>query len=198
MSFVLQALQKQEAAGDPAAAVSLAQGTAQRRRHRLWMGLFAVAMAVNAGLVVWVFGVPGWYAATPAEPTPVRTQASVSAAPPAPQPSAPTAAPRPEPAAQARADEAALAATAPAEPPAPRRVTLQALPTEVRQRLPGIAFSTHIYSEDADLRAIVANGERLTEGERIRGLEIVEINESGVLLAFERYLVQFPIAGDWD
>lgn len=198
MSFVLQALQKQEAADDPAAAVSLAQGTAQRRRHRLWMGLFAVAMAVNAGLVVWVFGLPGWDAETPAETNPERTRAPVSATPPAPQPSAPAAALRPEPVAETRADESTRAATTPAEPPAPRRITLQALPTEVRQRLPGIAFSTHIYSEDADLRAIVANGERLTEGERIRGLKIVEINESGVLLAFERYLVQFPIAGDWD
>lgn len=199
MSFVLQALQKQEAAGDPAAAVSLAQGTAQRRRHRLWMGLFAMAMAVNAGLLVWVFGVPGWNAEAPAEAAAAGTGPPAGAPPTAPQAND-TAASLPQPAAESRSDTATPAVAAPARPapPAPQRVTLQALPAEVRQRLPGIAFSTHIYAEDADLRAIVANGERLTEGERIRGLEIVEINEGGVLLAFERYLVQVPIATDWD
>ncbi|MDZ7670208.1 MAG: general secretion pathway protein GspB [Gammaproteobacteria bacterium] len=193
MSFVLQALQKQEAAGDAAAAVSLAQGAAQRRRHRLWMALFAVAMAVNAGLLVWLFGVPRWNAVAPAEtaagsaqPAAVVIESRPADTEPAIQP------PRPEPTASESPRPAAAA------PPAPRRVSLQALPAEARQRFPGIAFSTHIYAEDADLRAIVANGERLTEGERIRGLEIVEITEGGVLLAFERYLVEVPIATDWD
>lgn len=198
MSFVLQALQKQEAAGDAAAAVSLAQGTAQRRRHRLWMGLFAVAMTVNAGLLVWVFGVPGWDTETPAAAAvdDTRPPAAAAAAPD----SRVTATAPPVPAPDSRADAATAASAAPARPApaAPQRVSLQGLPPQARQRFPGIAFSTHIYAEDADLRAIVANGERLTEGERIRGLKIVEINEGGVLLAFERYLVEVPIATDWD
>jgi len=198
VSFVLQALQKQEAAGDAAAAVSLAQGTAQRRRHRLWMGLFAVAMTVNAGLLVWVFGVPGWHTETPDAAAVDDTRPPAAAAAAAPE-SGVTATP-PGPATDTRVDAATAAAAAPARPApaAPQRVSLQGLPPQARQRFPGIAFSTHIYAEDADLRAIVANGERLTEGERIRGLEIVEINEGGVLLAFERYLVEVPIAADWD
>ncbi len=170
MSFVLQALQKQEAAGDAAAAVSLAQASAQRRRYRLWMGLFAVAMAVNAGLLVWVFGVPRWNAQTPAAATASSAPPPANAAPTAPESSV-TATPPPLRTPDTRSDTAIPANAAPEQsaPAAPQRVTLQSLPAQVRQRFPGIAFSTHIYSADADLRAIVANGERLTEGERIRG-----------------------------
>jgi general secretion pathway protein B len=72
------------------------------------------------------------------------------------------------------------------------------LPSAARARFPGIVFSTHIYAEDADLRAIVANGQRLREGERVRGLRIREITETGVVLAFEDYLVEVPIVTDWD
>lgn len=186
MSLVLEALQKQEAAGDAAAAVSLAKTASQRRRHRLWMALFVIAMAANAVLLAWVFG-PSMLRAPPttdaAEAQPARADTAAAhneAAPPAPATPVERTAPARRPA------------------PAPRRVSLRNLPEDARQRFPGIAFSTHIYAEDSDLRAIVANGQRLQEGQRVRGLEIVEINEGGVVLAFERYLVELPIAMDWD
>jgi general secretion pathway protein B len=79
----------------------------------------------------------------------------------------------------------------------PDRVTLASLPADARRRFPGIAFSTHIWSEDPELRAIVANGERRREGDRVRGLTIHEITESGVVMTFERYLVEVPLAADW-
>ena len=79
----------------------------------------------------------------------------------------------------------------------PTTIGLGNLPTDARTRFPGIAFSTHIYSEDPELRAIVANGQRLAEGDRIRGLEILAITETGVTLAFENYRVEVPIVTDW-
>ena len=43
---------------------------------------------------------------------------------------------------------------------------LSSLPSGQRQRFPELEFSTHIYADDADLRAIVVNGTRLEEGDR--------------------------------
>ncbi len=202
MSFVLEALKKQEADADPDAAVSLARAAAQTRRHRLWMGLFAAAMAVNVAVLVWVLIPPGAPAPVgspvgePGEPV-----AELAAAAPGLERPAATKPPSPEPAAPAPAAGPATADPAPSAP-AParplRRVSLGALPEPVRRRFPGIAFSTHIYSEDPELRAIVANGNRLQEGDRVRGLLIEEITESGVVLAFEDYLVEVPLALEWE
>ncbi len=268
MSFVLEALQKQEAGRDPDAAVSLARAGLERRRHRLWAALFALAMAVNAALLFWVYGVPrffpdgttaaatgaaaadaadqrtadtptsgslpgtavpgtgadaGWSdgespaaAALPGavpEPTAASAESGLAAgtAPATRRRSAVAAAPAPaampgkpvtRPTAASARDPAEPSATAPAQAPpvaaGPTHVSLADLPAAARGRFPGIAFSTHIYSEDADLRAVVANGHRLKEGDRIRGLPIVEITETGVVLAFENYLVEVPIVVDWD
>ncbi|MEQ8859576.1 MAG: general secretion pathway protein GspB [Pseudomonadales bacterium] len=204
MSFVLEALKKQEAQGDPDAAVSLARQTAYRQRYRLWMGLFGVAMALNAVVLFWVFGLPLLRSAdAPAGPAPAA--AALDGPPPAgadaaPRPSAPAGA---DPAVPGTGEPAAAAEPAVAPRPEPRPaprpipVTLDRLPDDARTRFPGIAFSTHIYAEDADLRAIVANGQRLQEGDRIRGLEILAITETGVVLRFERYDVTVPIVGEW-
>lgn len=229
MSLVLEALKKQEAGQDPEAAVSLARASNARRRHRLWAGLFAVAMAVNAALLVWVFVLPATTGSRIPDPTvtppahegtedtgtastegaerPGGTRSAESAgdsiaqprlrAPQNPTPeSAPTAAPAEAPAQTITPPPTAAARPAPAA--AVRRVRLGELPADVRRRFPGIAFSTHIYADDADLRAVMANGQRLTEGDRIRGLELLEITEDGVVLGFERYEVVVPIVTDWN
>ena len=47
------------------------------------------------------------------------------------------------------------------------------------------------------MRAIVVNGERLQEGSQVNGLTIREINEFGVVLEFESYLVDVPVFTDW-
>lgn len=222
MSLVLEALKKQEAGSDPDAAVSLARAGVQRRRHRLWMALFAVAMVANLALLGWVFVVPEFSGREVA-----RTPAPGPADPPAGG-AIPGEGARPDTGGEPEeppagsdagsADRAAAPATTPAagppsstpvqpesdpapaarQPNPPTRLALADLPEAARSRFPGIAFSTHIYAEDADLRAVVANGRRITEGESIRGLEVVEITETGVVLAFERYLVEVPIVMDWD
>lgn len=234
MSFVLEALKKQEAGSDPDAAASLARAAAQARRHRLWVGLFAVAMAANMALLVWVFALPrltgpeGIAASNTASPAPDEVS-TPAAAPQAPEqgqpggtdtadrataarsPSAAAPAPsrtdavQPEPTQQAVARPEPVRQEPVQQEPVqhesgqqqPARVSLASLPADARRRFPGIAFSTHIWSEDPELRAIVANGERRREGERVRGLTIHEITETGVVMAFERYLVEVPLAADW-
>jgi hypothetical protein len=77
-------------------------------------------------------------------------------------------------------------------------VRLDRLPAEVRRRFPGLAFSTHVYAEDRDLRAVVANGKRLTEGDSLRGVTVDEITATGVILAFDDYLIEVPVIGSWE
>jgi hypothetical protein len=60
-----------------------------------------------------------------------------------------------------------------------------------------LAFSTHIYAEDASLRAVVANGRRLTEGDSIQGVRLERITATGALVRFENYLVEIPVIADW-
>lgn len=78
------------------------------------------------------------------------------------------------------------------------RIALDALPPAARSRFPGIVISTHVYAEDPALRAIVVNGERLQEGQQVAGTTIREINEFGVVLEFESYLVDVPVFTDWE
>jgi len=221
MSLVLEALRKQQAASDPTAAVALALVTEQRRRQRTWIVLLAMALLLNAAVFAWLFrdrliGLPepaapvAGQAAAP-EPTTIVTETPPGATPALPlaadqaQAAAPldasqagataavTPAPLPGPAA------AVAAAPAPLPPPARviERIAFEDLPAGPRSRFPGIAFSTHIYAEDPALRAIVANGQRLQEGDRVADLLIREIAENGIVLEFEDYLVEVPVFTDW-
>ncbi len=81
--------------------------------------------------------------------------------------------------------------------PAAERISFAALPASARARFPTLDFSTHLYASDAQLRAVVMNGQRLQEGERYGELELEEITETGVVLRFEGYLVSVPVLDDW-
>jgi hypothetical protein len=59
-------------------------------------------------------------------------------------------------------------------------------------------FSTHIYAEEADLRAIVVNGIRLQEGDRVENLRLEEITEEGAVFAFENQLVSVSVLETWN
>jgi hypothetical protein len=204
MSYVLEALQKREADADPDAAVSLALAGIQRRRHRTWMLLFAGAMTINLAIIAWLFRDALPDSGPPVAQAIPMADVSAAAAPEStPATGTTPAAEPPQTAVSATAsaaDPAGVAAppATPSVPAAPRRVALRDLPESARARLPGLAFSTHVYADDADLRAVVANGRRLAEGDRIQGVVIDEITETGVVLGFERYLIEVPVFTDWD
>jgi general secretion pathway protein B len=77
-------------------------------------------------------------------------------------------------------------------------VALSSLPMEQKRRFPGLVFSTHIYAEEADLRAIVVNGIRLQEGDRVENLRLEEITEEGAVFAFENQLVSVSVLETWN
>ncbi|MBX3705174.1 MAG: general secretion pathway protein GspB [Pseudomonadales bacterium] len=194
MSLVLEALRRQQAEReqDPAAVMLMHAG--RRQRTRLWPIVLTCALLLNAGVFAWIFiarsdgtGAPAEtvHAGETAPPGPVAAAAAAPADPAVVEPVAAIPEPVPEP--------------APAQPMRVivERLPLGSLPAGVRNRFPGIAFSTHIYAEDPTLRAIVANGERLQEGDRVRDMLIREITEDGVVLEFENYLVEVPVFTDW-
>jgi general secretion pathway protein B len=211
MSLVLEALKKQESEQDPGAAVAFTLAAEQKRRQRTWIAVLAVALLLNAGVLSWLFrdqwrsttavaGAAGTQASATDPASRTDPADAISASDPAPAGATGSASPT---AADALApDPLAANAAAPTimveQPPRVlERRDLDSLPAGPRSRFPGIVFSTHIYAQDPDLRAIVANGERLQEGDLIRNLPIRQITEHGVLLEFESYLVEVPVFVDW-
>lgn len=218
MSYILDALKKAEAEQDPQARVSLAMDARDRQRQRLIQYLVVAALLVNAAVLAYLFApqilerlpMSASEAATdtPASPDAVATAAAPAAAAtggsglltnradgsnpaPATRSEVPTAVvtrsePEPEPAPK------------PMPKPAPKRVTLSELPAAARSRFPGLSFSTHLYSSDADLRAVVVNGQRLQEGDQLGVLTLASITEDGVVFRFENYLVTISVLDDWN
>tara|TARA_Y100001934_G_scaffold283595_1_gene404588 strand:+ start:221 stop:451 length:231 start_codon:yes stop_codon:yes gene_type:complete len=74
---------------------------------------------------------------------------------------------------------------------------ITSLPSDAKARFPGLTFSTHVFAEDASLRAVVVNGTRLTEGDAFSGIRMEQITETGVVVAFESYLVEIPVIAQW-
>jgi len=75
-----------------------------------------------------------------------------------------------------------------------------------REALYVLNFSIHIYSEDADLRAVVVNGKRLLEGNNVttesgQSFRLVEIFDTGVVVQFEHdgvtETVEIPVNEEW-
>ena len=173
-------------------------------------------MTANAMLVVWLFLPDG--SVPVGEPDPVATAppperpvpASVSDRPPQKISQGEDARPREQPAMSVPTPataperitttnpEVEVAPVAQRSQPAVVRTTLAELPAPARQRFPELSFSTHIYADDPELRAVVINGTRLTEGQTLNDVVVHEITEDGAVFAFEGYLVSVAVLAEWD
>jgi len=191
MSYILDALKKSEAELDPIAATNLALNQHRNQsRQRMTGILVAAALLANVAVLVWLFG-PSKFTAprvtvvahlpgTPAsvnDPLPEPLQTS---------PDEPLRKPLVEPAFAPTVRSAARIPT-----------PLANLPKAAHKRFPDLVFSTHIYADDPSLRAVVANGKRLLEGDEIDGVAVERITQDGVILAFENYLVEIPVVANW-
>lgn len=88
------------------------------------------------------------------------------------------------------------------EQPSPRlvrpsiRVAKVPVPPAPTARLP--EFSTHVFADDPQLRAVTLDGRRLTEGDLISpGMRLLEITESGVVLDVNGERIVFDVLQDW-
>ena len=212
MSYVLDALKKAEAETDPNLRASLALDDRNRHRYRGVLQVAAGALVINAVVVVWLVAPKFedlWSLAPPEAATSVGNGPPV-AIPDTRTPGQP--APPPEQSAPPGAETAVAAPVASGAQPsnrvpapplpvtrvAPRMLSIGQLPPTARDRFPDLNFSTHIYADDASLRAIVVNGERLTEGGRLGDLELQRITEEGVVFRFETYLVSISVLESWE
>jgi type IV secretory pathway VirB10-like protein len=225
MSYILDALKKAEADRDPDARASLAMAQHDRRRNRWLAYAVVVALIANAAILLWLFlpeddaTPPTAVDISPAPAQPPRPEPVERLRPP-PANVSPTAQPqaarpvqrprRTEPAAisppAASAPPGSVAAAegetiigpnsalAPASEPVP----VSSLPEAQRRRFPNLEFSTHIYADDPDLRAIVVNGSRLEEGDRLQDLELSQITEEGAVFRFEGRLVSVSVLDNWN
>jgi general secretion pathway protein B len=80
----------------------------------------------------------------------------------------------------------------PSEPPVKEvekgGATLHELPESVRENVPHISISGHIYSNIPASRIATINGQIVREGDSVSdGLRVVEITPSGVILSYEGY-----------
>lgn len=68
------------------------------------------------------------------------------------------------------------------------KATVYELPESVRQNIPKISISGHIYSNIPSSRIVNINGQITREGDSVSdGLRVVEITPSGVILSYEGY-----------
>ena len=85
------------------------------------------------------------------------------------------------------------------EQPSPRPsipVANAPVPPAPTARLP--EFSTHVFADDPQLRAVTLDGRRLTEGDLIGpGMRLLEITESGVVIDVNGERVVFDVLQDW-
>jgi general secretion pathway protein B len=215
MSYILDALKKSEAERNRHNPAAMLAHEPPRPTQPGWLlPAIAVLVALNlASLGGW------WYwqqrAGTAAQPdtatttaTTIDTTIDMTGDSPAvlvreiPQPLPLAAAPpQPEPAPQAATGETVIrpgAQAASIEPATSEPVRLAALPNQVRDRLPALTFSTHIYADDPAFRRVVVNGERAVEGDPLGpGLWLQEITDTGVVVRFEGHLVRLDILQDW-
>jgi general secretion pathway protein B len=195
MSYILDALKKAEADADPDLRASLELNRQQHRAHSWGLYLIAAALIGNLAVLVWLFGPYSDNSVTtvaPAAEQAVRADPESATAPTSsPEPTPPTA-------------KESVSRVVPAEPqptPAvsePIHTNLAGMSDAARDRFPELSFSTHVYAADPSLRAVVVNGERLTEGDRLGNLRLTNITETGVVFRFENYLVSISVLDDWD
>ncbi|MFP6837665.1 MAG: general secretion pathway protein GspB [Pseudomonadales bacterium] len=190
MSYILDALKKSEAEHDPAAAIDLALNQqSNQSRQRTTGVLIAAALLANVAALIWLFG-PNTTVNEPTR-TPAPEPVSTSSEDPL---QIQVVTPQAETASQSAREPAAVPSV---QPDARIRTPLANLPAAARKRFPGLVFSTHIWADDPGLRAVVANGRRLVEGDEIDGVAVHRITENGVILSFENYLVEIPVVAEW-
>lgn len=199
MSYILDALKKSEAERNQATGVSLLNYADKKNLAGIPVTLIiTLTLAVNIiAFLVWTF----W----PADFSPLqatRELIKLEQRPAAVQPLAKTQLSTPSTPAQEVEVKLEPETKAPASKkdlPLPQVVVSFASLSKIEQeRFPEISFSTHVYTDDADFRAIVANGVRLTEGEILtRNIQLITITENGAVFLYANKLVEIPVLQEW-
>ena len=72
------------------------------------------------------------------------------------------------------------------------------LPSEIKQRIPDMSFSSHMYAKSSRFRSIIIDGRRLKEGQFYNEeIQVREITEKGVVLGVGDVVFAIDILGQW-
>jgi general secretion pathway protein B len=72
------------------------------------------------------------------------------------------------------------------------------LPDAVRNNLPAMTFSFHVYSSNAQQRTIIINNRRVREGDEVSsGIQLQEITEDGVILLSAGHRIHIGVLSGW-
>jgi general secretion pathway protein B len=216
MSYILEALkkierQRQVQETGPSLILADSEGRGPRPKS-LWLYLVAIALLLNAGIMVWWLAHRGTTVAR-RPPAPRVSVASTTGPPPSAEvgraiiPSKREAAPKPPPLvarAPAKdnrpppppaAEPKPVSAPVKAPPPAPlkkdiprndRVFNLSEIPADVRNALPPLKVSAHVYGPEPSSRMVQVNGQILQEGQgSTEGLKVEEILPNGVVFLFQ-------------
>ncbi|MCR9261468.1 MAG: general secretion pathway protein GspB [Pseudomonadaceae bacterium] len=185
MSYILDALKKSQAE-QSAEGVSLATHTTASRkpRPRGLLTLVILLVATNVGLLLWVT-----LQRSQSHPVATDAPAAVSKAPAEAQLDTPAPTAAPVVTAVPVVTEPAVVAR---PKPTPRSVSpvkklqLSELPTSEQSKFNNFNYSSHIYTDDPELCAVVINGQRLSAGDVFEGMEVIAITEEGVVFGSSR------------
>lgn len=175
MSYILDALKKsraEEAAGG--VALSMQPSAKTKSRPKGLLGLVIVLVLTNVGLLIWV-----------SLPKPTTRPASVlppvQTTPADPAKTQPTSNTAPAEAQSAPPQPIQQAVQTPQRKIPVRKIALSDLPSDEQTRFNSFSYSTHIFTDDPSLCAIVIDGQRLSAGDSFEGMEVVAITEEGVV-----------------
>ena len=77
-------------------------------------------------------------------------------------------------------------------------LTIDELPGNIRQQIPTMVFSSHVYSSQAMQRSLVINDRFMEEGEAMgNDLILVEITNTGAIFDFRGYLFSVSVLTGW-
>jgi general secretion pathway protein B len=182
---------------------------APRRTYGLLLGSLLIA-ANAAALIYWwqQRGVPSAVTsplpATVAAPAPALAPVIRDPAPPVvPQPAAAAPLEAPLSTATATAEYSNISPAGPTQSAAlpandARIEEVDELPEEVRNNLPAMTFSFHVYSTNPQQRTIIINNRRMREGEEVNaGLVLQQITEDGVILQYLQHRIHISVLSGW-
>ncbi len=93
------------------------------------------------------------------------------------------------------------AQSTPESPPAEAGARIEEvdeLPEDIRNNLPAMTFSFHVYSSNPQQRTIIINNRRMREGEEVNsGLQLQQITEDGVILEYAGHRVHISVLSGW-
>lgn len=182
MSYILDALKKSQSEQAEGGVSLRIEPDRSKRTIPRWLSIgFGLVLASNAGLLLWIFVLNDQGETTPVA-GPYVASPPISRTEPATSDQPNTTLPRTNP---LREPVQPAARISPQPAVAANKVKLSELPADEQSLYNSFTYSTHIYTDDPSLCAIVVNGQRLMAGDRFEGLLVVAITESGIV--FEQH-----------